>query len=587
MNTAQRVRVLLPIALAFSLAAGSAFSVIRLVELDASGIKSALVLPDAGAPLGGVEWSAGVTGPGDQQTAVLERQLRMAFVLAGILALGSLLSALAFEVLRNTSRREELAIHRAVGASRTTLSQVAAIEAGMVTLFGIVMGWALGSSLAELSLDFWPGTMRDATSPLATFGTACALCAAFFAFAFGAWQTAVGPGSTPPGVALQTPPRDPYSGIAVLQVAGSVALLVVAAILVGAGSGPVAHTASKEGFIARIRGSEPVDTVRLLARLERLGGLASAWATSREGSTGLGTRDIALTECGRCWIGTSPVNVKGEDAVHFTLAWLGDGVPVEIVQGRGFDSEDTADSELVAVVSEGFAQRNFENGDAVGRRVRPGADWDAWHRVVGVVADGLPRTAFGSNAQPGGEVYLSSAQHPTRSLDLRITGPVVEASLLEAMGEVVGAADITISAFSEHLEVNQAPARWLGAIFSVFGLAALLSALLGIRSVTRLSLIVRRSQMGIHRAVGARRGDLARLALGQPLRASLIGTALGLYAAMFFLDPLSDAVGAPVPPIWILVGIAVLHVLAALAGALPPTLRFVRTSPHRLITGSG
>ena len=586
------VRILLPVALAFSLAAGAVFAVGRIVQFDDGSLQSALGVEGGAGAIEGIEWSSAVVTPANRQDRVLARQVALSTVLASILALTSLLTALAYELLRGSTRRDELAIHRAVGASFRSLRRSAVSEAAMVTVVGVFVGWALGSSVGELALSRWPGTTLTPTSGAFMLVPTAVLAAAFFTFSYGSWQATTA-GVVTKSVVVRPPPADPYSGIAIMQVAGSVVLLITAAVLLNAGGRDREASVSKDGadpdegvFVATVRGDTPLDTVRLLAGLQRVPGISSAWVTTGGATVGLGTTDIALTECGRCLIGTSPVQIRGEDAVHHAAAWIGTRAPFEIVSGRSFGPEDGPDDELVAVVSEPFAQRNFERGDAVGRRVRPGSGLDGWHRVIGISSSGVTRSGFGSEAQPEGEIYVSAVQHPGRSAEIWVGGTVAEASVLGAIMEASGEADISVRSLQSHLQLSNAPAHWFGGVSGALGLVALLCSLLGIRAVTRLSLSVRRTQVGIHRAVGANRLALARLALGQPLRASLIGTALGMYCSLFFLDALADAAGAPVPTPRVLIGIVLVHVVAALAGALPITVRFARSSPHALITGA-
>jgi len=158
--------------------------------------------------------------------------------------------------------------------------------------------------------------------------------------------------------------------------------------------------------------------------------------------------------------------------------------------------------------------------------------------------------------------------------------------VLAAIREVAGDAEVVLRSLQAHVSGSVAPSVWFGRLFVALGAIALLCSLLGVRAVTRLSLRVRQTQFGIHRAVGANRLALARVALGQPIRASLIGAAVGLYGSLFFLDTIAAAAGSALPPVKVLVGVAVLHVGAALAGTIPMTVRFVRSSPRTLISGT-
>ena len=584
-------RALLVVAMAFSVAAGVFSAVSRTVEFADGGLRSALVAPDAPSGVTGFEWSRERVEPAAQQRQVLDRQGALAAVLAGIVVLVAFLGALAHELFRNLSRRREVAIHRAVGASWRRLRRAVTREGTVVTLFGLGTGLALGHASASAVLASWPGSVAPGIGTLPLLAGSVVLAVAFLGFLLASWQAGVVAGAGLPGATFQAPPPDPYSGIAVLQIAASVALLLAASVLVDGGPPPApgvtgSGSVERDGWVATVQSPTPVDSARLLRELQRVPGLTSAWVASPGWSVGLGTTDFALTECGRCMIGTSPVHVKGEDAVHFAIASVGPRAPLTVLAGRGLGPEDASAAEPVALVSEAFSQMHFERGEAIGRRIRIGADYDNWHRVVGVVDENPAGVGFGAGAQVVHSVYVSAAQLPARTVEVRAFGTVDEALLLQSLRSVADGARVDVVLAADHALRAAAPARWLGRAFGLLGLAALFCALLGVHAVTKLSLVVRTTELGVHRAVGASRRALLQLALGQPLRASLIGVALGLYLSTFFLDALSEAVGSALPSWPYIVGVAGAHVVATLTGALPATVAFVRSEPSSMLAAA-
>jgi hypothetical protein len=134
-------------------------------------------------------------------------------------------------------------------------------------------------------------------------------------------------------------------------------------------------------------------------------GFAEAWATSAT------LRPSAASA-------TSPAAprsvrpFKGEVAVHHavspdTFQMAG----IEVLEGRGFTPADGPAAEPVAIVSRRFAAEHFQNGEAIGRRVRIGAARDRWHTVVGIV-DALPRTRLPARTQPPEDIFVPIASFP-------------------------------------------------------------------------------------------------------------------------------------------------------------------------------
>lgn len=83
------------------------------------------------------------------------------------------------------------------------------------------------------------------------------------------------------------------------------------------------------------------------------------------------------------------------------------GIPLK--RGRDFGSEDTQESEMVAVISESLARQSFGDADLVGRQIRCGLDSDKWMVVVGVVGDVRQDSPA---EKPGASLYMPMTQHP-------------------------------------------------------------------------------------------------------------------------------------------------------------------------------
>ena len=129
---------------------------------------------------------------------------------------------------------------------------------------------------------------------------------------------------------------------------------------------------------------------------------------------------------------------------------------------------------------------------------------------------------------------------------------------------------------------SPSPDSWkLGAqLFTLFGGIAAIIAALGLYSAISYSVTRRRHELGVRRALGAQIADVVRLVVGQGARATVVGIAVGLLAALasarFVRDFLFET--SPRDPV-VLAAVAVLMLAVALAATFIPAWRASRVDP--------
>jgi putative ABC transport system permease protein len=260
-------------------------------------------------------------------------------------------------------------------------------------------------------------------------------------------------------------------------------------------------------------------------------------------------------------------------------------VGIPLVGGRYFTAADDATSAGVAIVSETFARRNWQDANAVGRRLQtkfPNSDafWIPRARtgaltVVGIVPDvredGLP------DATSPAQLYLPYAQNPT---------PVVTL-LARPSGGVAGAAAGAIRAavhsidpllpvsyemtFDDVVRETFARPREAAWLIGVFAALAVILAAVGVYGVMAYSTSARAKEIAIRMALGATRSNIVGLIVRQALMLTAIGVGIGVAAtplALRLASGLLFGVG-PFDP-WTLGGVAAtLAIVSAGAAAIP------------------
>jgi predicted permease len=254
-----------------------------------------------------------------------------------------------------------------------------------------------------------------------------------------------------------------------------------------------------------------------------------------------------------------------------------------IVRGRDFTDADTADSPRVVIINESFARKYFANTDPLGRTLTLGRTADA--PVVTVVGI-APDVYLGDILQREPEgLYVPLAQEPARFVSLAVRGPADVMSLASPVRQAVAAVDPDLPIYwVRTLEAWVAEDNWhfsvFGGLFSVFGVAALFLATVGLYGVMSFSVSRRTQEIGVRMALGADRGRVLRLVLSQgawQIGLGLVfGTALALglsqlLTVMFFgVEPFDPLVFGVV--------ITTLVVVAVLA-CLIPARRAMQVSP--------
>ena len=209
-----------------------------------------------------------------------------------------------------------------------------------------------------------------------------------------------------------------------------------------------------------------------------------------------------------------------------------------LLQGRGITDEDVGHSLPVVVVNETFVKRCCGGVDPIGKvlvthwanaSIPPGRN-----TIVGIVKDVRNQTLL-KKIEP--EAYYSYRQAPfsADSLVLRTAGdpmglaPSVRA-VLRSMAK--DRPILSIQTMEEQLAHSITPQRFQTTLLTLFSAIALTLAAIGIYGLVSYSVAQRVREFGIRMALGAKRGDILRLVVGQAFWLAVVGLGLGLGGAL-------------------------------------------------------
>ena len=270
------------------------------------------------------------------------------------------------------------------------------------------------------------------------------------------------------------------------------------------------------------------------------------------------------------------------------------GIP--IVRGRGFNDDDRPPSRDVrdvrhfaAVVNETFA-RMYLGSEAVGARVRaqlPGA-WSLGaltFTVVGVSRDFRQERPPAAIA-PVMHVYvpLGSSNTPL-VVQTRSDPAVVRQSVRAIVRQMDPALRVAVvQSFEEALARGLAQERLYQRVLGLFAALALGIAVIGVYGVISYVVAQRMREFGVRATLGARRGHLFGMVVGQGFRPTIAGLGLGIAMALILtrvLSPVLYGIGPHDPATFAVASVSLLA-LSILAG-MWPAARAARVNPADIL----
>ena len=258
------------------------------------------------------------------------------------------------------------------------------------------------------------------------------------------------------------------------------------------------------------------------------------------------------------------------------------GIPLR--RGRTLTAQDDEKSQPVVLINELLASRIWPGQDAVGKQVRLGGPERPWRTVVGMVGDVRHE---GLDAPQRLQIYVPEAQwydpDSEMILAIRTNGnpSAIAPSVRQAIWLVNRNVRITdIATMDQVIGVSLAQRRFPLMMLGLFAIAALMLAALGLYGVMAYSVAQRTTEIGVRIALGAQPRKVLRLVLGQGSLLVVLGIAIGAGGALALRSLLSSflfQVKATDPSTLILSAL-VLSIVALLA-CLIPARRATKVDP--------
>lgn len=579
----------------------------EIVSLRPPVVESSIALEYVRDPGWADRWKAPMWTPGQVQAARFE-DLQRTLATVAIMSLAiACLNIVILLLVRASTRSGEIALLAAVGASRRRLKRLLLAEGLLLAAAGGTGGLGLGLVFLNLLKRTWPhavlseGLMNaDPWIVLLALGLPVLAATVLPVLALapmlkhrdlsGMLTAGADIGSGRGALRLQDGLAVVQLGVAVLLLIGAGSLARTALSMLQPGSGALRErdTAIVELDLPPEGYSNDAQRAQLYERLLALGnGMAGVTAEtlSTPGTwLSLGPIGFVAAQCGRCYRGIHYLPIMpGYVRQHAVSAGFFDTAKAQVLEGREFTADDRAGAPKVMLVNRTFAESHFEGGKPLGRKVQIGGIRSSWYTVVGIVED-LPGGGIGASSQPGPVVYLPLLQEPPLSADITLAGREIEVrsgDIAESINRLAGAEVVSEVRLMDDYHAHHAePISWFGYVVGAIGLVTVVLGALGVYAVMSYRVSQGRREIGMRRALGARRWRVLTGTLLETVGLLAMGTALGLWATPLLLGRL-DAVLAGVrlfDPV-VYGGTLLVVLVAALAGGILPARQAARVEP--------
>jgi putative ABC transport system permease protein len=545
-------------------------------------------------------WGATVVPLREQLVGDVRPALMVLLGAVGFVLLIACANVANLVLVKTLARQKEIAIRTALGASSVRVARQILSETLLLALTGAVLGLILAHFGVELIVAFLAQSLPR-TTDITVDGWVLAFTLVI------SLLTGLAAGLVPAVRASKTNLNDSLkqgvgrtdadsgdsrmrSVLVVSEVALSLVLLIGAGLMVRSLSrlrnvdpGMDSYNVLTMSFaLSSTKYNKPIQQIgfydQLLQRVRALPGVASAGAIDSLPLGGGSIQPIAVE--GRPQV---PMSEQPEVAVRVVEPGFIATMRIPLLQGRQLSSSDVADRPSVIVVSESMAKRFWPGQDPIGKRLKMTFSPEKSREIVGVVGDvkgdGL------DVLEPVATLYVPLAQQPTPYMSLVVRTSAPPNTLISAISNAVHEVDreqpvVGVITMDDIVANSLSHQRFSMLLLSAFSGLALVLAAIGIYSVLAYSVRRRIREIGVRMALGARRADILQMILGQGTKLALIGTGIGIAAALGLTRLMSSQLfGVTATDPVTFLSVAALIVLVALAACYIPARRATKVDP--------
>ena len=572
-------------------------------EMNTISERLAATYPDDDKGWGAVVNSLREETVGEVRPALLMMLGSVAFVL--LIACANVANLI---LARTFTRRKELAIRSAIGASRARIVLQLLGESLLVSLCGGLLGLVAAHFGIDLLISFFADKLPrmgdiGLNGPVLGFTFALSIATGILSGLLPAWNMTKGDVNDALKQGLGHTDTDSgtsktRSALVAVEVALSLVLLIGAGLMLRSlwelqtmdpgfdehNVLTLAVLVNKQQFTDPRQEAAFFDAV--LQRVRSLPGVESAGAVDDLPLVGGSSQPVAVEGHPVVALSEQP-----EVSVRVTTPGYIRAMHIPLLQGRDFNANDTNDSTAVVVISKTMAKQFWPDESPIGHHLKLSFFPDKDRVVVGVVGDvkqhGLDSSAgdaslyypvsqtTGSSNNPWRAYPLFFAVRtntPPQTVTAAVTGAVHDVNKDVPVDNVMTLEDFVGQTLTQHSFNMQ--------LLAIFGLLALVLCAIGIYSVLAYSVKRRMREIGLRIAFGATLRDVASLVVLQGMKPTLAGISIGLIAALGLGRVVSSLIyGVSSRDLVTFLAVTMLLILVSFAASLIPALRATRVDP--------
>jgi putative ABC transport system permease protein len=543
----------------------------------------------------------------------IARALWILLACVGLVMLVACANVANLFLVRSETRQREVAVRRALGASRAGVTRFFMTESALLSVAAGLVGVAIAAAAVRLLVTYGPPTLprlfevRLHWTSVAFAGLLSVLTALIFG-SIPLLRRAPLAAALHDGGRGNTASRSRHR-LRQLLMASQVALALVVLIASGLmvrslqelgqvelGFNPDATTTFRIGLPVseyRTRAAATTTHQAILDRLARVPGVVSASATSAL-PFAFGTWGNGAVVEGR----VVPQGTMGPILDFYAVA--GDYVEamgMRVLQGRGLSSDDVERGRLVAVINQAAADAYFPGENPIGRRISSSSQNGAvrWVTIEGLVSN-TPTSALNEpRARPkmylplsiagGPDIPAAQLLGPSTSTLSYVVRSAPNPSLLQQLRDAVDEIDpklamSQVTTLRQIVDASAAQMAFTMVLMAIAAAVALVLGVIGVYGVMAYIVTQRTGEIGIRLALGAAPFGVASMITRQGAVVALAGIVVGLAAAIAggrFIESLLFGISARDPFVLSVTTVALIAV--ALCACWLPARRAAALSP--------
>jgi predicted permease len=511
--------------------------------------------------------------------------------IVGLVLLIACVNVASLLLARASARRREIAIRLALGAGRGRLLQQLLADSLLLCVLGAGFGLALSqitaTLLAHIQLPL-PIPIRLQIEPDWRVAAYAALLTSFAVLACGllpAWQSVTE--SIAPDLHRERKLRL-RRALVIAQIATSVIVLATGFLFL---RNLIDSSAISPGFDVRhtLRADvnlPPAGYSDLKKKTAYIHQVVGELAALPGIETVAAARLVPFTDNNS--FGSTLTFPDNHQQVHVDFRWNAvttsffQAMDIPILQGRTFSPADRAEN--VVIVNRTFAQQFLGGRQPIGTVFRWG-DLEKTYRIVGVV-DGTKTITIGEEQQPQLYEPLDQIVNDRLRIQFVLRSAIPPALQLDAVRRTLHRFDpmagVQVETMYSSIGLAFLPSQVGAVLLGSIGILGLILAMIGLYGVMAYSVVRRTHEIAVRIAIGATRGNILRMVLGDSARLTLAGSLVGLVIATFVTRPLAMFLAPGLKPADPLnFGVVLLiMLLTGLAAAWGPVRRAMNVDPN-------